>query len=91
MNFYDMVLVHDDDIKRGKWLFIRVFQVMQGKDRVVRVAKIKTKNGVYTRPTANVPRLVDAKRWCFSREGEMLVKWFANRKYSCVRNFRCYY
>ena len=53
----DLVLVSDDDTKRGKWPLGRVTRVMPGADGVVRVADVKTKEGIYTRPVARLCRL----------------------------------
>ena len=55
----ELVLVVDDDLKRGKWPLARVTNVMPGKDNVVRVAEVKTRSGTYTRPTAKLIRLED--------------------------------
>ena len=56
----ELVLVVDDDLKRGKWPLARVTNVMPGVDGVVRVAEVKTKSGVYTRPITKLIRLEDA-------------------------------
>lgn len=56
----DLVLVHDDDSKRGRWPLARVMQVAPGKDGVVRVAEVKTKTGLYTRPVAKLYMLEDS-------------------------------
>ena len=56
----ELVLVVDEDLKRGKWPLARVTRVMPGADGVVRVAEVKTKSGVYTRPTNKLIRLEDA-------------------------------
>ena len=39
---------------RSKWLLARVTEIHQSKDNVVRVVKLKTKFGTYTRPAANL-------------------------------------
>ena len=59
MKVGELVLVQDDDIKRGKWPLARVIRVMPGRDGIVRVAEIKTRSGVYTRPTSKLLRLED--------------------------------
>ena len=56
----ELVLVVDEDLKRGKWPLARVTRVMPGADGVVRVAEVKTKSGVYTRPMTKLIRLEDA-------------------------------
>ena len=46
----DLVLLHDVSSPRGKWPLARVVDVYPGRDGVVRVADVKTKNGTYRRP-----------------------------------------
>ena len=53
----DLVLVQDEELKRGKWPLARVTKILPGKDDVVRVVEVKTKSGVYTRPVAKLFRL----------------------------------
>ena len=55
----DLVLVSDTDTKRGKWPLGRITRVMPGDDGVVRVAEVKTKDGVYTRPVVKLYQLED--------------------------------
>ena len=59
MKVGELVIVQDDDIKRGKWPLARVIRVMPGRDGIVRVAEIKTRSGVYTRPISKLLRLED--------------------------------
>ena len=55
----DLVLLQDDDVKRGLWPLARVTKVMPGKDGVTRVAEVRTKSGVYTRPVTKLYQLED--------------------------------
>ena len=56
----ELVLLKDDDFtKKGKWPLARVTKVVPGKDGVVRVADIRTKDGEYTRPVTRLCRLED--------------------------------
>ena len=55
----DLVLLFEKDLKREKWPLARVEKVMPGKDGVVRVVNVRTKDGSYTRPAAKVLRLED--------------------------------
>jgi hypothetical protein len=71
----DLVLVHDDDTKRGLWPLARIIKVMSGSDGVVRVAEVRTKKGVYTRPVAKLYQLEDY------RQGGEDVGSLANSKY----------
>ena len=53
----ELVVLVEDDQKRGKWPLARVTQVFTSADGVVRSLEIKTKNGLYTRPAAKICRL----------------------------------
>ena len=70
----DLVLVHDDNTKRGMWPLARVTKVMPGNDGVVRTVDVRTKTGVYTRPVAKLYQLED-----YSNGGEDVGN-LANKK-----------
>ena len=53
----DLVLLQEDDLKRGKWPLARITKVMPGPDGIVRVVEVRTKTGVYTRPATKLYRL----------------------------------
>ena len=55
----ELVLVHDEDTKRGKWPLGGITRVMPGKDGVVRTIEVKTKSGIYRRPVAKILKLED--------------------------------
>ena len=55
----ELVLVKDDNLKRGKWPLGRIQKVALGKDGVVRVADVRTSTGVYVRPASAILRLED--------------------------------
>ena len=57
----ELVLVADDDTRRGKWPLARITRTMPGGDGIVRVVELKTKDGVYTRPVVKVRRLEDSE------------------------------
>lgn len=46
----EVVLVGSDNKRRIQWPMGRVIDIFPGKDKVVRVAKVKTENGVLIRP-----------------------------------------
>ena len=46
----DLVLLIEQNIPRGSWPLARVLRVYPGKDELVRVADIRTKSTVLTRP-----------------------------------------
>ncbi|XP_075158065.1 uncharacterized protein LOC142231338 [Haematobia irritans] len=50
----DMVLVKDDNLPPLKWLLGRVVDVVRGNDEIVRVAIIKTINGIIRRSVAKL-------------------------------------
>ena len=50
----DLVLIADKNIPRSNWLLARITEIHRSKDNVVRVVKLKTKFGTYTRPAANL-------------------------------------
>ena len=55
----ELVLLQDDDIKRGKWPLGRIVKVNPSEDGIVRVAEVRTKNGTYTRPATKLYKLED--------------------------------
>ena len=50
----DLVLISSKDIPKSNWPLARVLHIYRGKDDVIRVVKVKTKDGVYTRPAAKL-------------------------------------
>ena len=50
-------VIENPTSKKENWLFFT--KVMPGKDDVVRVVEVKTKNGTYTRPVAQMFKLED--------------------------------
>ena len=61
----DLVLIADKNIPRSNWLLARITEIHRSKDNVIRVVKLKTKFGTYTRPAANLSLLEEslAKKW----------------------------
>ena len=45
-----LVLLVDDNIVRERWNLGRILETYPGPDGLVRVAKVKTKDAVYTKP-----------------------------------------
>ena len=43
----DLVLIKEDNVKRGQWPLGRVVEVHPGEDGVVRVVTVKTSKGTY--------------------------------------------
>ena len=55
----ELVLLQDDDVKRGKWPLARVTKVMPGSNNIVRTVEVRTRSGTYTRPVAKLFKLED--------------------------------
>ena len=50
----DLVLIANKKIPRSNWLLVRITEIPQSKDNMIRVIKLKTKFGAYTNLAANV-------------------------------------
>ncbi|CAK1580256.1 unnamed protein product [Parnassius mnemosyne] len=50
----DVVLVKEDGLPPCRWLYGRVIETHPGKDNLVRVITLKTKNGTFKRPISKV-------------------------------------
>ena len=50
----DVVIVAEPNAIRGKWNIAKVQEVLPGEDSKVRSVKVKTANGVYTRPITKI-------------------------------------
>ena len=55
----ELVLVQDDDVKRGKWPLGRIVQTFPGKDGVVRSVELKMKDGTLKRSVSKLYKLED--------------------------------
>ncbi|XP_063370775.1 uncharacterized protein LOC134659099 [Cydia amplana] len=53
----DVVIIHDANLPAGKWALGRVSEVHAGKDGLVRVASVKTKNSIIKRPIIKLSKL----------------------------------
>ena len=49
----------DDYTKRSKWPLARILRVLPGRDSIVRVVEIKTKDGVFIRPVTSLLKMED--------------------------------
>lgn len=50
MKIGDMVTIQDENLPPGRWLLGRVIELHPGKDGLVRVVSLRTKNGIIKRP-----------------------------------------
>ena len=57
----ELVLLDDDDSRRGKWPLGRITNVLPGKDGIVRVVELRTKDGTYTRPVVKLRKLEESE------------------------------
>ena len=56
----ELVVLVDDDVKRGNWPLGRITKVVvPSEDGVVRTVEVKAKNGIYTRPAVKICKLED--------------------------------
>lgn len=53
----DLVLIKEEDLPPLKWLTGRISKTFPGVDGIVRAVLVKTRNGVYQRPTAKFYKL----------------------------------
>ena len=59
-NFFvgDIVVVNEDGMVPTRWPLGRIVEVFSGKDGLVRVVNVKTKNGIYKRPVHKLALLL---------------------------------
>ena len=50
----DLVLISSKDIPRSNWQLAQVLDIYRGEADAIWVVKVKTKDGVYTRPAAKL-------------------------------------
>ena len=53
----ELVLVEDDNTKKKAWSLGRIVELTPSDDGVIRVAKVRTKDGLYTRPMTKIGQL----------------------------------
>ncbi len=58
MQVGDLVIVHEDSPLVKRWPLVRIVKAHPGKDNIVRVATIRTKDGIYTRPITKLALLL---------------------------------
>lgn len=54
----DIVILREDGVPATRWPLARVIETHKGKDGVVRVVRVKTATGIYTRPVIKVVPLL---------------------------------
>ena len=57
----NVVLLQEDNIVPTKWPLARVERTHPGKDGLVRVVTVKTRNGIYRRPVTKIALLLPTK------------------------------
>ena len=54
----DIVVMREDNIIPTQWPIARIVETHQGQDGLVRAVKVRTKNGIYTRPITKIALLL---------------------------------
>ena len=75
-----VILQQDDNYKRGKWPLARITKVMPGKDHVVRVVEVRTKDGEYVRPVSKLYKLEELEEF---EEDTESMKLRSSRRGEC--------
>lgn len=60
LNIGDLVLLKEDNVPPLKWPRARIIDTLPGKDQKIRVVKLKTTDGVFTRPITKLCPLFDS-------------------------------
>ena len=55
----DLVMLQEDNVKRGSWPLGRIENIYPGSDGVVQIVDVRTKSGVYSRPVVKIYPLED--------------------------------
>ena len=58
----DVVTLREDGMVPTRWPLARVVDVHTGRDRVVRVVTVKTRDGTYTRPVTKIAMLIPCEQ-----------------------------
>ena len=58
----DIVVAREDNTTPSQWPLARIVEAHKGSDGLVRVVKLKTKNGIYTRPVTKVALLLPCEQ-----------------------------
>ena len=51
------MIVGDNGIRKGSWSLGRIVELLPGKDGIIRVVKVRTKDVLYTRPVTKLGKL----------------------------------
>ena len=55
----DLVMLQEDNVKRGSWPLGRIENIYPVSDGVVQIVDVRTKSGVYSRPVVKIYPLED--------------------------------
>ena len=69
ININDLVLIKEDNIKRGQWPLGRIIELHPGEDGVVRVVTVRTSKGTYKRPAVKILRLENGGKFEVPQDG----------------------
>ena len=70
----DVVLIHEDGIKRNKWTLGRIEAIIPGNDGVIRGAKIRTAQGHVQRPLQKLFPLEVTRSFCDKKIPDAITK-----------------
>ena len=70
INISDLVLINEDNVKRGQWPLGRVVEVHLAEDGVVRVVTVRTSKGIFQRPAVKIFRLENDGKFEVPQDGE---------------------
>ena len=58
----DVVILREDEIFPTQWPLGRIVETHEGKDGLVRIVKLTTKGGIYTRPVTKIALLLPCEQ-----------------------------
>ena len=54
ININNLVLIKEDNVKRGQWPLGRVVEINPGEDGIVQVVTVQTSKGTYKHPAVKI-------------------------------------
>ena len=69
ININDLVLIKEDNVKRGQWPLGRVVEVHPGEEGFARVVTVQTSKGTYKRLAVKIFRLENDRKFEVPQDG----------------------